>query len=315
MTRGAALLVAAPPEDAHAVAVCEWIRSHYDLKIGWMKAGNLVHSELSIEPNRLSQSVLDELGLSKCASLGIWLRRFNTSLRRLDASLEEQNLCRDESRAMTGAVIWSLVESPSVKTTIVDHPAAVAKAEHKLVQLSIAARFTNVPKTIVTNSPVRAAEFMKDRQVVAKAMSGMAFDLPFTGGFEVDLLSSVAESPVLLQELVPTRADVRILVCGDDSLAWLRPRTADQLDWRAHDPHGVDFEPFSLPVAVNITVVNICRSLGITTAVQDWLVDTSGQYHFLECNPQGAFLFLHGASESAVPLFARHLIERSRTDG
>ena len=54
--------------------------------------------------------------------------------------------------------------------------------------------------------------------------------------------------------------------------------------------------------------ITVTRSLGLSCAVQDWVIDVEGQRIFLEANVEGQWLFLPGARERVTPSLVDHLL-------
>nr|CEL23151.1 Glutathione synthase/Ribosomal protein S6 modification enzyme (glutaminyl transferase) [Kibdelosporangium sp. MJ126-NF4]CTQ90289.1 Glutathione synthase/Ribosomal protein S6 modification enzyme (glutaminyl transferase) [Kibdelosporangium sp. MJ126-NF4] len=192
-----------------------------------------------------------------------------------------------------------------------DPVGSAAAAEYKLLQLAVATRLgADVPETLVTNNPARAAQFRKRGATVVKPLSAAsARMLPFVGRLTEDLVPAVRTLPSMLQREVEAVADVRILVCGRQVLSWRRPTTEGAgPDWRQHDPHGSEFRLVDVDPRIADLSAKIVAALRLSTAVLDWLVDRNGKYWFLESNPQGAWLFLPDADSLGVALYGRHLI-------
>lgn len=220
------------------------------------------------------------------------------------AGAAEQALADDEARALFLGGLLAL------GVRWVDEPFVVERAEHTLLQLAVAReRGAAVPDTIATSNPARAAAFLKAGPAVAKAVSSGPGLAPFASAVAPAMLPGLLHSPTLLQRLVLAAADVRLVVIGDHVLGWRRERGgASPVDWRAVDPAGEGFVPVPVEAGLALLAVAICAGLGLSTAVQDWLVDASGRSWFLEVNPVGRWLFLAGADEAIPPRLADHLV-------
>jgi hypothetical protein len=196
----------------------------------------------------------------------------------------------------------------------VDDPFVIARAETKELQLSVARGLgVRVPATLVTNDLHQAREFAKDRRIVAKAVSSGEGIAPFVAECEPDDLGRLEAAPVMLQELVDARADLRVVVVGAESWAWRRPREATTIDWRAVDPGGSSFARAEHRELVR-TARRLTSALGLTMSVQDWL-ETKDGLIFLENNPQGQWLFLAGSSDVVPSAVAQHLLGNQSSPG
>lgn len=195
----------------------------------------------------------------------------------------------------------------------IDDPHQMAHAEHKLVQLATADQLNvPVPRTIATNRPA-AARALATGGVVAKAASAGTGLAPFADRFDAADLDLLPVAPTLLQRRIDAIADLRVAVVADDCWIWRRERaTDDVLDWRAADPAGEQFAPYT-DTSVAQAAAQITARLGLSVSVQDWLVGRDGERWFLEANPAGQWLFLDGADQLVTPALADHLARgRSR---
>jgi hypothetical protein len=190
----------------------------------------------------------------------------------------------------------------------VDQPHQMAHAEHKLVQLAIAAELrVPVPRTVATNQSAAAHELMAAGRVVAKAASAGIGLAPFADRFDNADIDRLAVAPTLLQHRVDAVADLRVVVIADRSWVWRRQREGnDPIDWRAADPAGKQFVAHT-DSHVGRAAELITARLGLSVSIQDWLVDRDGQCLFLEANPAGGWLFLAGADQLVPPALADHL--------
>jgi hypothetical protein len=189
----------------------------------------------------------------------------------------------------------------------VDDPFAIDRAETKELQLRVASELgIRIPATLVTNHLDRAKEFASGRRIIAKAVSSGEGIAPFVAECRSEDLAPVETMPVMLQERVDARADVRIVVVGAEGWVWRRPREATTTDWRAVDPSGSGFVPIEQQELVR-TARLLTSALGLTMSVQDWLETKDGPV-FLEGNPQGQWIFLAGSRELVPSAVAEHLL-------
>lgn len=289
------VVVVDDPADAHGQRVIDALSAHgvratrYDL-------GDVRTRLLRVEPSILDIRDVewDRIGHQTT----VWWRRAG-SVAVEDLDEEEALLARDEiihlfHGALTAAgVRW------------VDDPFDVRRAELKLHQLGLARSLgIAIPQTCVTNDPIVGRAFLQGRRVVAKPLSPGQGIGPFVAEVSADDLDRVATLPTLLQERVTADADLRVTVVGADVEVWRRARSTDTIDWRAEDPGGSEFVRSDL-TSVSKAALAMTSGLQLSMSVQDWLETPAGPV-FLEANPQGAWLFLHGA-ESVTAQVARHL--------
>jgi hypothetical protein len=294
------VLIVAQPDDRHAEAVEEclgaagvaYLRTSLDVwssqRVEWVADGTL-----RLTDNNFTWSI--HPGTS------VWWRRpgrfENPSL-----SIRELELARDEA----ALILPGALDAAGVRW--IDQPWTMARARNRLVQLKLAHSLgIRFPETVVTNSVQAAAEFATSGDAVAKTISSGPGLAPFVETFASQDIGLVANAPVLLQQLVKSEADWRLVTVGMECFAWRRGRKAeDPTDWRANDPSGSEFRPAPVSLFPNKAATLIQDGLGLSFSVQDW-VETSGEFSFLEVNPQGQWLFLDGANEIICDTFAGHL--------
>jgi glutathione synthase/RimK-type ligase-like ATP-grasp enzyme len=208
---------------------------------------------------------------------------------------------RPFARAAAVAGLVSLRQAHSVPW--VNDPWRAARAGDKVWQLVVARRrgFA-VPETLLTNDPDAFRAFVRRRKRVAvKSPSGSA-GLPDDRRVLTHLVTprdladadAVAHAPVLAQEYVEKRTEVRATVVGGRVFACeihsqATPRT--RVDWRRYDartPHG----RLDLPAAVRRRCVQVARDLGLDYSGIDLVRTPRDEYVFLEANSEPAWLWV-----------------------
>ena len=188
-----------------------------------------------------------------------------------------------------------------------NHPAAIAAAEYKPVQLVHArACGLEVPDTIVTNDPAEATKFV--------ASAGRAIYKPLTpaGITEADTHRVVFTTMVspgdvdesirltahLLQVWVDKQYEVRLTVADD---AFLAARidagtNAAAVDWRA-DYGALSYTPLSgVPAAIRTGVSALMSRLRLRFGTFDFIVTPDDRWIFLEINPNGQWAWIEDAT-------------------
>lgn len=190
-----------------------------------------------------------------------------------------------------------------------NHPAAIARAEYKPVQLQEAVRAgLDVPATLLTNDPDSAAKFAAAHKggVVYKSLSG---ELIADGG-EVKAVyttpvaasdhghPSIAATAHLFQRQIADKAhDVRVTAVDRAYYAVaVRPGgPAGRLDWR-RDYESCSFEVIDLPDMVAAGIRTLISRLELRFGALDFAVTDSGQWLFYEINPNGQWGFVEDAT-------------------
>jgi hypothetical protein len=179
-------------------------------------------------------------------------------------------------------------------------PHHISAAENKIKQLAFATRLGfRVPPTLITNNPRAVKDFCTDRSVIGKPLRQALLHLDgaesvvFTTRVRVDDATdpqSVTATPFIVLEEVPKRFDVRVTVVGERVFAATidsqsSPET--QVDWRRSSRADLQHQTHSLPKSLEMMCVSLTRALGLRFGAIDLVLDTSGEYWFLEINPNG----------------------------
>ncbi len=119
-----------------------------------------------------------------------------------------------------------------------------------------------------------------------------------------DLLDSesLLISPVIFQEKVPKKCDIRVTVIGDKVFAaQIETDLPESIpDWRAADVGKITYSPHKLPAFVNQQCLSLVRELGLEFGAIDLGLCGDGSYAFFEINPNGQWAWLEPVT--AFPL-------------
>jgi glutathione synthase/RimK-type ligase-like ATP-grasp enzyme len=190
----------------------------------------------------------------------------------------------------------------------INPPAAGWFANHKPAQLVLAQRlgFT-VPVTLMTNDPDDLVAFAEARggefifkpfaQFVGNAEEGRLMAL-YTNRLTIDRITNLEGlriTPGIFQENITKRVEVRATVIGDRVLAaeihsQQSERSKD--DWRRYDVPNTPYLPHELPSRVEQMCRDLVRTLGLCFGCIDLILTPSGDYVFLEINPEGQWYWI-----------------------
>lgn len=298
------VVVVARPGDTHADVVGDELDRR---RASWTRISlnTLTCHRLAWTPSGFCQLVTEDGAVAIGKTTTVWWRRPGW-LESPTAEGRELALARDESNVLFPGILVS------AEPRWVDHPVSIAAAT-KPVQLSLATKIgIPTPETLVTNDPEKARAFINEGPTVAKCVSAGPGLAPFVARVPASACKLVAAAPVLLQRLVDSDADLRIVTVGCKAMAWRRRHcVSEPLDWRQADPAGKGFRPVETPKGLADFAVALASQLGLSFSVQDWLETSHGEV-FLEVNPQGQWLFLDQAASLVAPVLAFHLIEGLR---
>jgi glutathione synthase/RimK-type ligase-like ATP-grasp enzyme len=207
---------------------------------------------------------------------------------------EDSDYCAGEWLAALQSLYWAL------EGRWLNSPHAIAIAENKVRQLEVARKTgLRVPPTLVTNDPEAAAAFAIRHKTIGKPLrnsvirSGGTERVMFTSRVHIGgekESRSIRVCPVILQQEIPKRFDIRVTVVGDKvfSASIDSQSSADtEVDWRCTSDRDLPHSLYKLPAAVATQCVTLTRKLGLRFGALDFVLDPEGQLWFLEINPNG----------------------------
>jgi len=221
----------------------------------------------------------------------------------------------------TNAVLWGLYGQ--IDAIWYSHPYNIRKAAWKLYQLTVAKKIGfNCPPYLISNNQDLLFKFassyneivMKpiDEKTTCYEIDGIPYSLyvkKFNSNELKDLFVEKPISPILLQKYINKKYDVRITVIGQKlyTVAIL-PLDHQEI---------VDFRPFTLelkhqvvdcPTKIQELILTYMKIMGLNFAAFDFVVDHKEEWYFLECNPNGQWLWIEIKTELPMAKsFARHL--------
>ncbi|MFI5310551.1 MAG: MvdC/MvdD family ATP grasp protein [Gemmatimonadales bacterium] len=235
----------------------------------------------------------------------VWYRRPRTP--DVDDAIEDRGLRRyvaDES----WRVISGLFETLDCRW-VPGKPSRENPASNKVNEMARAAALGfRLPRSLHTNAPQALLDFYEEcgGRIVTKSLNGtMDTDggarYPFTylvRRRDLARIRAVRFAPVLAQEYVEKDVELRITVIGDDVFPaeiHSQVTTRTRVDWRHYDdetPYGVH----DLPEDVAARCVRLVRELGLTYGSIDLIRTPTGEYVFLEINPNGQWAWIETAT-------------------
>jgi glutathione synthase/RimK-type ligase-like ATP-grasp enzyme len=221
------------------------------------------------------------------------------------ASVERRHFVSSE----TGQAVHGMLDSldcPWVNPRLAD-----AAAHHKPLQWSVArALGLRVPRTLVTTQAQAARAFVQELglgQVVFKAFLASIEEWRETRLVEAEdlqRLDLLRYAPVIFQEYIPG-VDLRITLVGEQVFA-------AEIDAR-HSSYPVDMRmvigegkvrAVDLPAELGERLLALQRRLGLVYGAVDMRRSDDGEYHFLEVNPAGQWLFVE--ERTGLPISQAH---------
>jgi glutathione synthase/RimK-type ligase-like ATP-grasp enzyme len=300
------ILIVSWPEDAHAAAVRAELR-HRDVAAVLLDLARFPR-ELALairyDDGRRSYSLIDDgevLALDEARV--VWWRRPRPFVLHPEIAQGEHARFAYSESVEAFAGLWQ-----SLATTWINHPTREEVASRKVHQLRVAQEVgLEIPRTLVTNDPDEARSF-----AAAHERGGVAYKT-FLPGFhdwretrvlrseELADLETVRYAPVIFQEYVPLRLDLRVTVVGGEMFAAAihSAETSYQADYRM-DLDSARVEPFELPQDVRTGIERLMGRLGLVYGAIDMRLTPDGRFVFLEINPSGEWLFVEERSGQPI---------------
>lgn len=232
----------------------------------------------------------------------VWYRRFSAG-NLLPSSLGDTfDACRDEARLTLYGTIVSL------DCFHLDPVTKVRGTDYKELQLREAVRVgLVVPPTLITNDPNAVLQFAAKVQgdLISKVQGHFAIyrdgqeNVVFTNRLkpgDLTKLGGLRYSPMIFQQAVPKKLELRATVVGRrvfcaaiDSQQSERAET----DWRRDGNRLLEhWRPHDLPEEIESKLLRLADFFGLNYAAADFILSPSGEYHFLEINAAGEWLWL-----------------------
>lgn len=301
------ILILTGPDDSHADAV----RVHLDrrgvrhVRVDPADVPTTVSIAFGCVDGRVStvlRTATGDLDLAEVSS--IWLRRPGGCRAHLEVR-EPQH--RAYAEAECRDTIDGILEVPRCAWVPAPLP-VVTRASHKPLQLRFATDLGfDVPATVITNDPDELLAFWSTHHgdIVSKLPSPAMGRVLGAGGIarytqrvtRADLahLESLRYAPMVFQEYVPKRSELRITVIGEQVFAAeIQSQKANRtkLDWRRYDPARTPHAIYDLPVDIQRKCIDLVREMGLCYGAIDMVVTPEGNHVFLEINPAGQFLWI-----------------------
>lgn len=236
----------------------------------------------------------------------VWCRRPNVPNKlRLHStqSIDEHNL--SDAKTFYHYLMYYLSERYSIGHFLYDR-----YASSKMVQLRLAARLgIKIPCTCISNTKDGIADFAQSMpEVLLKSISsnvlqneGMVYELYATKVNTRELIKQPEDAFVqtvnFCENYVPKDYEVRVTVMGPHLFACKLDSQAQKedegrIDWRQGYDYNLKHELISLPAEIEDFCKRYLRELHLNFGCFDFIVEPSGEYVFLECNPNGQWRWI-----------------------
>jgi ATP-grasp ribosomal peptide maturase len=295
-TNGRAVLLVSHPKDSTAELVADALRKRGDVRVVWFDVADFPLSLTCRAVGPPWRTVLDTRGGSVRLDhvSGVLYRRPTQYVFPDAMSDTNRRFAAGEARVGLGGLLAGL------PCRWVNHPARVADAEFKPVQLQAAHELgLTVPRTLITNDPTAAAGFAREAgPVVYKtlhgldvqssdgAAAGVVYTTPVTANQLDD--PSLRLTAHLIQQQITKQYELRVTVVAGRCFTARVDTTSEAAgrDFRSDYDHTT-FHPAEVPADVAGKLVAYLDRFGLAFGAFDLVVDPAGDVYFLECNPNG----------------------------
>ena len=197
-------------------------------------------------------------------------------------------------------------------------------ASSKLYQLHIARMLADeysikIPNTIFSNSQSDILKFSKHKEsLIIKSLDGSGFidedtlqEYTFYGTkIKPDDLSRLPvkafnQTINFIEDYIEKDFELRI-TCVDKQIFACKLNSRDLpadkggVDWRQGIENGIQYEKFCLPDPISTFCLKYLETMSLHFACFDFIVTPEGDYVFLECNPNGQWLWIE--EETGLPI-------------
>lgn len=237
----------------------------------------------------------------------IWFRRTKFPTFDNELSPEEKIYLINETESLMKNVFGLLNNS-----TWLSNPSAVYAAENKLIQLKIAQEIGfKIPDTLITNSKNDIRYFYHEHKsrIVVKPISqtrlryGKSTSFFFTSSVTEEIIASLDDfdlTPCIFQEEVEKEYEIRVTVVGEkvfSAVVYSQNDEVTKIDWRRKK---LIFYETKLPEKINLYCVRLVKALGLQFGAIDIIKSTSGEYVFLEINPNGQWAWVESDTKMDI---------------
>ncbi len=120
--------------------------------------------------------------------------------------------------------------------------------------------------------------------------------------------------PIIIQQYIEKTYELRIFVFANSVTAFKidsQNSKEGKIDWRLAQTEDI-FEEIRIPGILENKLIQYLQISGLDTGSFDFIVDKSGHYVFLECNPSGQWAWLEDPNNDYLPI-TRNIVDQIAT--
>ncbi|OFX19864.1 MAG: hypothetical protein A2033_19760 [Bacteroidetes bacterium GWA2_31_9] len=216
-----------------------------------------------------------------------------------------KKICLDEAKGFLIALQYYLKDKFWIGNAIYD-----SVASSKLLQLKTAIDIgMKVPDTIHTNNKQQLDDFLNSQnQVVIKSLETQSFDIDEQNHivfwtrkhYKTEILNypenAVNSTVNFIQEYIEKKFELRITVVCDKVFACKIESQHLEDDKGKTDfrqgYEGIKYSAYELPKNVSNSCIEYLKLMNLNFGCFDFIVSPNDEYIFLECNPNGQWLWI-----------------------
>lgn len=191
-------------------------------------------------------------------------------------------------------------------------PNNIALAEDKPKQLLLARGLGfSVPENVITNDINPAVSLFKQHTLIAKPLKQALLEdgderVIFTNRIEhlsTEQNDSLSFSPVIFQQEIVKKFDVRVTVIGQNIFAtaiYSQSNKETTVDWRKSGKINLKHELIKLPLHIEQRCLSLTEALNLKFGAIDLICDKKDNYWFLEINPNGQWAWIENQTQAPI---------------
>lgn len=185
--------------------------------------------------------------------------------------------------------ITGLVDSFNGK--ILTTPSILRKVENKIYQLKVASDLNFLlPDSLISNDSNAVNEFQAS-QIISKPLSTgkLTNSTAVHSSIVTNKVEDIALSPTYFQKYIEKDYELRITVIKE-TFYCVKILADNKIDWRESEDNNL-YELIETPEVVKQQCLAFLKVCNLAFGAFDYIV-SGGKYYFLECNPNGQWLWL-----------------------
>jgi len=185
--------------------------------------------------------------------------------------------------------IVGLVDSFQGK--VLTAPSILRKVENKIFQLKVSTDLGFLlPNSLISNDNNQVNKFNTSKTIAKPLATGkLTTSTAVHSNIITDDVSDISLSPTYFQEYIEKDYELRITIIKD-TFYCVKIIADNKIDWRDSEDNNL-YELISTPEVVKQECLNFLKACNLDFGAFDYIV-SDGKYYFLECNPNGQWLWL-----------------------